>query len=72
MSYALDRDAGGHHRAERDPYEVRLDARPAGVAADGCHRGVLAVFFGGLRYAALPYDFHEPIVGDVAAYATTR
>src|SRR5436190_14887804 len=68
---SLDRDAGGRHRAKRDADEVRLDARPAGIAADGGHRSVLAVLFGGLRHAPLPDDLHGLIVGRQGADAIT-
>jgi hypothetical protein len=41
---------------------VRRDARSAGVAADGSHRSVLAVFPGSLSHAARPNRLHEESV----------
>ena len=45
--------------AEDDAQDVRRDARPAGVAADGRHRRVLAVLSGCLSHATRPDLLHS-------------
>ena len=51
---------GRANSREGDRCDVRRGARPAGVAADRGHRGVLAVLACGLDNAALPDGLHAP------------
>ena len=58
--------------AERDAHQVRLDARPAGVAADGRHRRVFSVLRGHLGDAHRGDLLHPVSVGGAASRRARR
>jgi hypothetical protein len=54
-----------HEACESETDEIRLDARPAGVAANGRRRSVFAVLGGSLSDATSPDRVHEIRLADV-------
>jgi len=61
------RDAAACGRRHGDPEDVRRHARSAGVAADSCHRSVLAVRARNLSHPPRPDRLHSLILPDRAA-----